>query len=209
MFLKNWVLDISVISISLKWSVKKLLISIKEKITNMQFIEKLLIANKYIFLETLVIKTFKLKGDKNFHPSKGKGFRNSKTGKAFCWWERMWYNLCEKIFGSIIKQLQKLHVFWSINFLGGGPHPWHMEFPRLGVELELQLLAYATPIAMSDLSHICNIHLSSWQCRIFNPLSGARDQTCILKDTSQVLYCWAMMWTPINSISKQLVRDET
>ena len=25
-----------------------------------------------------------------------------------------------------------------------GPHLWHMEVPKLGVELELQLLAYAT-----------------------------------------------------------------
>ena len=28
-----------------------------------------------------------------------------------------------------------------------GLHPWHMEVPRLGVELELQLLAYATATA--------------------------------------------------------------
>ena len=27
-------------------------------------------------------------------------------------------------------------------FLFLGPYPWHMEVPRLGVELELQLLAY-------------------------------------------------------------------
>ena len=25
------------------------------------------------------------------------------------------------------------------------PHPWHMEVPRLGVESELQPLAYTTP----------------------------------------------------------------
>ena len=29
---------------------------------------------------------------------------------------------------------------------------WHMEVPRLGVELELQLLAYTTAIAAPDLS---------------------------------------------------------
>ena len=28
------------------------------------------------------------------------------------------------------------------------PHPWHMEGPRLGVELELQLPAYTTATAM-------------------------------------------------------------
>jgi len=32
------------------------------------------------------------------------------------------------------------------------PHPWHMELPRLGVELELQLPAYAiaSATAMPD-----------------------------------------------------------
>ena len=35
------------------------------------------------------------------------------------------------------------------------PHSWHMEVTRLGVKLELQLLAYTTATAMWDLSHIC------------------------------------------------------
>ena len=33
-------------------------------------------------------------------------------------------------------------------------HPWHMEVPRLGVELELQLLAYTTDTAVPDPSCI-------------------------------------------------------
>ena len=33
-----------------------------------------------------------------------------------------------------------------------GLHPWHMEVPRLGVESELQLPAYAAATAMPDLS---------------------------------------------------------
>ena len=65
-------------------------------------------------------------------------------------------------------------------------HPQHTEVPRLGVESELQLLAYATATAMWDLSTICNLHHSSWQCQILNPLSEARDQTCILMDASQI-----------------------
>ena len=40
-------------------------------------------------------------------------------------------------------------------------HLWHMDVPRLGVRLELQLLTYATAIAMRDLSHVCNLHHSS------------------------------------------------
>ena len=64
-----------------------------------------------------------------------------------------------------------------------------MEVPRLGVELELQLLAYITARAMQDLSFICNLHHSSWQHQILNTLSEARDQTHILMDPSQVCYC--------------------
>ena len=61
-----------------------------------------------------------------------------------------------------------------------------MEVSRLGDELELYLLAYATAIATQDLSHVCNLHHSSWQLQILNPLSEARDGTCILMNTSQV-----------------------
>ena len=48
-----------------------------------------------------------------------------------------------------------------------------MEVPRLGVELEWQLLAYATAIAMWDLSRVCDIHHSSWQCWIWHRLAAA------------------------------------
>ena len=63
-----------------------------------------------------------------------------------------------------------------------------MEVPRLGVKSELQLLAYTTATATQDQSHACDLHHSSWQCRILNPLSKARNQTRILMDTSQVRY---------------------
>ena len=58
-----------------------------------------------------------------------------------------------------------------------GLHPQHMEVSRLGVELELQLLAYTTVTAMQDPSHVYELHHSSQQHRILNPLSRARDQT--------------------------------
>ena len=35
-----------------------------------------------------------------------------------------------------------------------------MEVPRLEVELELQLLAYATTTETQDLSWVCNLHQS-------------------------------------------------
>ena len=49
------------------------------------------------------------------------------------------------------------------------------KFPRLGVKLELQLLAYTTVIAMSDPSQVCYLHHRSWQRYILNLLSRARD----------------------------------
>ena len=45
------------------------------------------------------------------------------------------------------------------------------EVPRLGAESELQLLAYIIATAMPDPSLIYDLHHSSWQCWIFNPLS--------------------------------------
>ena len=38
-----------------------------------------------------------------------------------------------------------------------GPHPWHMEFSRQGVELELQLPATATTMVTRDPSHIFDL----------------------------------------------------
>ena len=61
-----------------------------------------------------------------------------------------------------------------------------MEVPRLGVESELYPPAYARATAMQDLSRICNLHHSSRQHRILNPLSKARDRTRVLTDASRV-----------------------
>ena len=50
-----------------------------------------------------------------------------------------------------------------------------MEVPRLGVKSELQLPAYATATATRDQSPVCDLHHSSQQCWILNPLKEARD----------------------------------
>ena len=78
--------------------------------------------------------------------------------------------------------------FWG--FLGGlfvccflGPPLWHIEVPRLGVEaLNWRGSCRPTPqqCRMWNLRCICDLHHSSWQCRILNPLREARDRTCIL-----------------------------
>ena len=64
-----------------------------------------------------------------------------------------------------------------------------MEAPRLEVEWELYPLAYTTAIATRDPKTVCDLHYSSWQCGITNPLSEARDRTCILVDASQIPFC--------------------
>ena len=68
------------------------------------------------------------------------------------------------------------------------PYPQHMEVPKLGVELELSPMAYATATAMQDPSHICNLHHSSQQRQILTPQSKARDRTYILMDLSWVCH---------------------
>jgi len=62
--------------------------------------------------------------------------------------------------------------------------------------LELQLLAYITVIATPDPSHVCNLHHSSQQCWILNPLSEAKDQIHNFMVPSQIHFCCAMMGIP-------------
>ena len=78
--------------------------------------------------------------------------------------------------------------YYYYYFVFLGLHLWHMEGPRLGVEAKLLLLACATATAMPDPSRICDLYHSSLQGGILNPLSQARDQTCILMDTSQICF---------------------
>ena len=60
-------------------------------------------------------------------------------------------------------------------------HLQHMEVPRLGVESELQLLAYSTATATPDPRHVCSLCHSLQQRQMLNPLNEARDQTCIFQ----------------------------
>ena len=71
-----------------------------------------------------------------------------------------------------------------------------MEAPRLGVQWELRLPAYTTATAMQDLSHVCDLHHSSRQCQILNPLSEARDQTRDLIVPSRICFCCTMAGAP-------------
>ena len=76
------------------------------------------------------------------------------------------------------KEKKQNKTFFFFVFLG--PHPQHTEVPGQGVES-----AYTTGTAMPDLSCVCDLHRSSQQHQILNPLSEVKDQTCILMDANQ------------------------
>ena len=61
-----------------------------------------------------------------------------------------------------------------------------MEVPRVGVESEMQLLVYTTATATQHLSCVCDLHHSSWQRWILNPLSEAGDRTRNLMVPSRI-----------------------
>ena len=84
--------------------------------------------------------------------------------------------------------------FFFFCFLG--PKPQCVGVSWLGVESELQLRAYTTATATSDLRRVCNLHHSSQQLWILNPLRKARDQTCILMGPSWICFCYSTMGTP-------------
>ena len=90
----------------------------------------------------------------------------------------------------------------SLSFFFLGPRSWHMEVPRLGVELELRLLACATATAMQDPSHTFDLYHSSWRRRILNPLRrpGIESANSILVG---FVFCCAAMGTPSLSLNQQ------
>ena len=68
--------------------------------------------------------------------------------------------------------------FWAAPAAYGGS--------QARVESELQLPTYTTTTAMQDPSRLCDLHHSSRQHPILNPLSKAKDQTCILMYANQI-----------------------
>ena len=78
-------------------------------------------------------------------------------------------------------------MFVCVLFFFLQAHMQHMEVPRLGVTLELQLptyTTYPTATATLDLSRTCDLCRRERQCQIVNSLSEAREQTCILMDST-------------------------
>ena len=77
-----------------------------------------------------------------------------------------------------------------------GQHLRHMEVPRLGVQLELQLPVYTTATVTPDPSCVCDLQHSSQQSQILNPLSEARDRTRTFMVPSQIHFCCTTTETP-------------
>ena len=93
-------------------------------------------------------------------------------------------------------------IFYFFIFCLLGSHPGHMDVPGLGVKLELQLPAYTTATTMLDLSRVCDLHHSLWQCSILTPLSWDRDQTCILMDTQWYFVTTEPQWELLKLFKK-------
>ena len=98
---------------------------------------------------------------------------------------------------AIMQVVCSWHNFFFFSFLG--PYLWHTKVHRLVLELEIQLLACTTATATWDPSHVCDLHYNSWQHQIPDPLSKARDWTCILLVTSQICFHCATVETPLTT----------
>ena len=109
----------------------------------------------------------------------------------------------------IVRDLEAVvFLFYFYLFIFGflGPHLWHMEVPRLGVESKLQLPSNITATAKPDLSLVWDLHHSSQQRQILNPLSEARDGIHNLIVPSQIRFPWATMGTPSCSVLSRVVK---
>ena len=88
-------------------------------------------------------------------------------------------------------------LLYFILFYFKGPHLQHREFPRLGFEGSNWSCCLRTTTARPDPSRVCDLHRSS---RFPNPLSEARDGTCILLDASEICFRRATMGAPKKDI---------
>ena len=90
-------------------------------------------------------------------------------------------------FRDIYIHIQKLAGMNFFFFVLLGPHPQHMELPRLGVKSELHLPAYTTARATPDPSRDCDYTTAHGNTGSFNPLVEVRDRNRI-PDSSRAHY---------------------
>ena len=113
---------------------------------------------------------------------------------------KLWVISIETIIGKPVRSLLFFLILFEhqnslIRVLKGRSQSL-LSYSSLGVKSELQLLVCTTATPARDLSRVCDLHYSSQQLQILNPLSGARDNTRVLMDTSCVRYHWAITGTP-------------
>ena len=84
--------------------------------------------------------------------------------------------------------IRSLLCFFLFSFFKIRAPPFAYASSQARGQIRAAALAYATATAILDLNHICDLHCSSQQHQILNPLSGAKDWVC---------YYWAMMATPL------------
>ena len=94
----------------------------------------------------------------------------------------------------LLSKNEKDGCHWSLSLTAFFLFPFFRVAPKtcgssqIGVESELQPPAYTTATATQDLSRIHDLHHSPQQRGIPDPLSEARDSTCMLMGPSQVCY---------------------
>ena len=89
---------------------------------------------------------------------------------------------------------KKEKIFFLFSFLGS--YPRRMEVPRLGVDSELQLPAYATATATQDLSRVCLVYHSLQQHQILNHWVRPRIEPAFSWIPVRFLTHWATTGTP-------------
>ena len=78
-------------------------------------------------------------------------------------------------------------IFLSFSFLFFCGHAYDIRSSQAKGRIRAAAGVYTTAMATLDLSHICNLCCSLWQCWILNSQSQAGDRSHILMETSQVL----------------------
>ena len=77
-----------------------------------------------------------------------------------------------------------------------GPHPHHMEVPRLGVNWSCSCRAMPQPQQHQIWALAATYTAIHSNIRSLTQLNETRDWTWVLMDTSPVCYCWATRGTP-------------
>ena len=103
----------------------------------------------------------------------------------------------QRLFNIFFLFIYLFIIYLFLSFVLLGLHLQHTEVPQARDLIgAVAAEAIVTAIATSDPSQVCDLHHSSWQPQILNPLSEARDRTRNLIVPSRIRFCCATMGTP-------------